>query len=53
MYSCTNRNRLLKIVFVLKDEKVFLKTAYPPNRKEIRFYKEYGDVDDENGYECA
>ena len=43
--ACTNQGRLVKIVFVPKDGKVFLKTAYPPNRNEIRLYKEFGEFD--------
>ena len=36
--ALTNRGRLLKIVFMLKDGKVWLKTAYEPNDTEIRIY---------------
>ena len=39
----TNLGKLLKIVFVPKDGKVFLKTAYPPNEDEVRLYKEFGE----------
>ncbi len=38
--SCTNRGRKLKVVFVFKEGKVFLKTAYPPNSDEIGIYNQ-------------
>lgn len=37
--SYTNTGRKLKVVFVFKNGKIFLKTAYPPNDDEIRIYK--------------
>lgn len=36
--SYTNKNRLLKIVFVFKDNDFFVKTAYEPNIDEIEIY---------------
>lgn len=36
--SPTNKNRLLKIVFVFKDNNFFIKTAYDPNAEEINIY---------------
>lgn len=38
--ALTNQNRLLKVVFVFEDGKVFLKTAYEPSDIEIRLYKQ-------------
>ena len=38
--SYTNRGRKLKVVFVFKEGKVFLKTAYPPNPDEISIYNQ-------------
>lgn len=37
--SRTNHGKLLKIVFVAREGKIFLKTAYPPNDDEISIYK--------------
>lgn len=39
--ACTNKGRLLKVVFVFQDGKIFLKTAYDANSDEIRIYKKY------------
>lgn len=36
--SHTNHGKLLKIVFVSREGKLFLKTAYPPNDDEISIY---------------
>lgn len=38
----TNAGRRLKIVYVPKDGKIFLKTAYDANPEEIRIYEKYG-----------
>lgn len=38
----TNRGRLLKIVYVYRDGKIFLKTAYEPNETEIAIYETEG-----------
>jgi uncharacterized DUF497 family protein len=38
----TNTGRLLKIVYVYKDMKYYLKTAFEPNDAEIRIYDEEG-----------
>ncbi|MGA4442577.1 ADP-ribosyl-(dinitrogen reductase) hydrolase [Ectopseudomonas hydrolytica] len=37
----TNANRLLKVVFVFEDGKVYLKTAYEPSDEEIRIYRKF------------
>lgn len=37
--ALTNKNRLLKIVFLQKNGDVIIKTAYEPNDEEIRIYK--------------
>ncbi len=37
--SETNLGKKLKIVFILRDKKVYIRTAYPPNSEEIRIYK--------------
>lgn len=37
--SYTDSDRLLKVVFIEKEGKIFLKTAYPPNIDEIHLYK--------------
>jgi hypothetical protein len=34
----TNQNRLLKIVFVPRDDGLYIRTAYPPNTDEIDIY---------------
>jgi hypothetical protein len=39
--ALTNQNRLLKVVYILIDGKVHLKTAYDPNQTEIDIYKKY------------
>lgn len=39
----TNSGRRLKIVFVPKDGKIFLKTAYDANPEEVRIYEKYGN----------
>lgn len=38
----TNKGRLLKVIFVYKDGKYYLKSAYEPNRKEIEIYEDEG-----------
>lgn len=40
--SSTNKQRQLKIVFVLKDGAVYLKTAYEPNETELNIYRQHG-----------
>lgn len=37
----TNAGRKLKVVFVFKDGKIFIKTAYDANPEEIRIYEKY------------
>lgn len=39
--ASTNAGRTLKVVFIVKDGKVHLKTAYEPNAIEIRIYEKY------------
>jgi len=38
----TNRGRKLKVAFVFKAGKVYLKTAYDPNPKELAIYNAHG-----------
>lgn len=37
----TDRGRKLKVVFVFKDGKAHLKTAYEPNSKELAIYSRF------------
>ncbi len=39
----TFKGRLLKIVFIQDGESTIIKTAYEPNREEIRIYDKYKD----------
>lgn len=39
----TNFGRLLKIVCILQDKDVFIRTAYPPNEAELHLYKIHGE----------
>lgn len=39
--SETDHGRKLKAVFVLKDGKNYIKTAYRPNENELRIYKKH------------
>ena len=38
----TNRNRLLKIVYIQDSYKVLLKSAYEPNDMECSIYRQFG-----------
>ena len=38
----TNKDRLLKIVFVRREGKYFLKSAFEPNSDELRIYNNFG-----------
>lgn len=38
----TNSGRLLKIIYVYRDRKYYIKSAYEPNAKEIRIYEDEG-----------
>ncbi|MFG5779852.1 ADP-ribosyl-(dinitrogen reductase) hydrolase [Comamonas sp. J-3] len=38
--ACTNQGRLLKVVFILRDGKIFLRTCYVPNQDEMRIYND-------------
>ena len=38
----TNKKRFLKIVYILKDAKIILKTAYEPNEAELAIYARHG-----------
>jgi hypothetical protein len=37
----THKDVVLKVVIVFEDEKIYLKTAYPPDENEIRIYNKY------------
>lgn len=38
----TNHGRAIKVVFVQRDGKIFLKTAYDASETEIRIYERHG-----------
>lgn len=38
----TNRNRLLKIVYIQKGDEVLLKSAFEPNDIELTIYRQFG-----------
>lgn len=38
--SRTNNNRLLKVVYIQKGSKAFLRTCYEPNETEISIYEQ-------------
>ena len=38
----TNQDRLLKIIFVIRDGNVFLKSAYEPEAAAIAVYEKHG-----------
>ena len=38
----TNKNRLLKIVYIQKNMQIILKTAYEPNEAELAIYARHG-----------
>lgn len=40
--ACTNKQRKLKVVFVLKGNVIHLKTAYEPNQSELSIYSQNG-----------
>lgn len=40
--ALTNKNRSLKVVYIQKDQKLILKTAYEPNDVELAIYARYG-----------
>ena len=40
--SETDFAKKLKVIFVLKDGDIFLRSAYPPNADELRIYAKYG-----------
>lgn len=40
--SETDFGRKLKVVFMLKDNSVVIKSAYDPNAEEARIYSKYG-----------
>ena len=43
--ALTNQNRLLKVVFILHDGEITIKTAYPPNDTEIAIYeRQFGAI---------
>lgn len=39
----TNYGRMLKVAFIMENNDVFIRTAYPPNETELRIYKIYGE----------
>lgn len=39
--SRTNKNRLLKVVYIQRGKMVHLRTAYEPNEAEILIYQSY------------
>lgn len=39
----TNKNRLLKVVYIQKGEEVTLRTCYEPNEIEIGIYRKYAN----------
>jgi hypothetical protein len=47
--SETNKGRPLKVVYIYRDGKLFLKTAYEPNEIEIDIYDRVGKT--ETGHE--
>ncbi|MDP1697744.1 MAG: DUF4258 domain-containing protein [Xanthomonadaceae bacterium] len=40
--AATNHCRLLKIVYVLRDSNVHIRTAYEPNEVELAIYRRHG-----------
>ena len=38
----TNRGRLLKVIFIYRNGKVFLRSAFEADQKAIRIYDQYG-----------
>lgn len=38
----TNKGRVLKVVYVYRDGKYFIKTAYEPNATEVEIYESEG-----------
>jgi hypothetical protein len=37
----TDRGRKLKVVFIQRGDDTFIRTAYSPNRQELRIYEKY------------
>jgi hypothetical protein len=40
--SETDYGRKLKVIFILKDGDIFLRSAFAPNEAELSIYKKYG-----------
>jgi len=40
--SETDYGRKLKIAFIFNNGAIYLRTAYEPNKEELRIYKKYG-----------
>lgn len=40
--AMTNRNRLLKVIFIYIDGNVHIKSAFEPNKAEIKLYDDFG-----------
>ena len=38
----TNHGRMLKVVFVARDDAIYIRTAYEPNPAELRIYSKHG-----------
>jgi uncharacterized DUF497 family protein len=38
----TNKGRLLKIIYVYRDRKFYIKSAYEPNKTEVKIYEDEG-----------
>ncbi|WP_298292238.1 ADP-ribosyl-(dinitrogen reductase) hydrolase [Thiomonas sp.] len=43
----TNKNRLLKVVYIQKGDKITLRTCYEPNEEEIRIYRKFANWTEE------
>jgi len=39
----TNYGRLLKIIFIAKNNSLYIRSAYPPSDEVIRIYKKYSE----------
>lgn len=38
----TNKGRILKIIYVYRDGKYYIKSAYEPNKSEVQHYEDEG-----------
>ncbi|GAG92454.1 unnamed protein product, partial [marine sediment metagenome] len=39
--SETDKQRILKVVFIRTESQIIIKTAYDPNAEELRIYRKY------------